>query len=136
MAEDNNFPLNLHLIAEQQHVDEPLKTALALPQPVYKKIVRDSVELYVNVKQEMIYVPVSLRDSLLQWYHLTLQHPGVKRMQATLKENFYWPGVDAAVQKIVKNCDTCQRCKLTTVKKIGKSLCQQTANSPLGKNAM
>jgi hypothetical protein len=89
-------------------VDEPLKTALALPQPVYKKIVRDSVELYVNVKQEMIYVPVSLRDSLLQWYHLTLQHPGVKHMEATLKENFYSPSIDAAVEKIVKTCDTCQ----------------------------
>jgi hypothetical protein len=81
LAEDDNFPLNLHLIAEQQRADEPLKTALALPQPVYKKIVRDSVELYVIVKQETIYVPVSLRASLLQWYHLTLQHPGVKRMQ-------------------------------------------------------
>ncbi len=102
MAEDDDFPLNLQLIAKQQLADEHLQTALALQQPAYKKVVRNSVELYVNAKQEMIYIPVSLRASLLQWYHLTLQHPGVKRMQATLKENFYWPGVDAAVEKIVK----------------------------------
>ena len=136
LAEDDDFPLNLHLIAKQQRADEPLKTALALPQPVYKKIVRDSVKLYVNAKQETIYVPVSLRASLLQWYHLTLQHPGVKRMQATLKENFYWPGVDVAIEKIVKNCNTCQRCKLTAVKNMAKFLCQQTTNSPLGKKSM
>ncbi len=106
--EDNDFPLNLSLIAEQQLADTSLTTALAAPQPVYTKTVRENVELYVHAKQTAIYVPVSLRASLLQWYHLTLQHPGVKRMQATLKENFYWPGVDAAVKKIVKNCDTCQ----------------------------
>jgi len=118
--EDNDFPLNLSLIAEQQLADTSLTTALAAPKPVYTKTVRENVELYVHAKQTAIYVPVSLRASLLQWYHLTLQHPGVKRMQATLKENFYWPGVDAAVENLVKNCDTCQRCKLTAVKKYGK----------------
>jgi hypothetical protein len=102
LAEDDDFPLNLQLIAKQQLADEHLQTALALQQPAYKKVVRSSIELHVNMQQEMIYIPVSLRASLLQWYHLTLQHPGVKRMQATLKENFYWPGVDAAVEKIVK----------------------------------
>jgi hypothetical protein len=34
---------------------------------------------------------------IMQWFHTTLQHPGIKRMQATLRESFYWPGMDAAV---------------------------------------
>jgi hypothetical protein len=55
----------------------------------------------------------------LQWYHLTLQHPGVKCIQATLKEHFYWPGVDAVVSQVC-TCNTCQKCKLTAVKKYGK----------------
>jgi hypothetical protein len=120
LAADNAFPLNLHLIAEQQLADKHFRNALTSQQPNYKKVGRDSAELYVNSKQETIYVPASLRASLLQWYHLTLQHPGIKRMQATLKENFYWPRVDVAVGKIVKKCDTCQRYKLTAVKKYGK----------------
>ena len=54
---------------------------------------RETVKLYVHHQHETIYVPVPLCTYLLQWYHLTLQNPGMKRMQATLKENFYWPGV-------------------------------------------
>ena len=81
---------------------------------------KENIELYVHAQQETIYVPASLRASLLQCYHLTLQHPGVKRMQATLREHFYWPGIDAAVESLVRTCDTCQKCKLTAVKRYGK----------------
>jgi hypothetical protein len=41
-------------------------------------------------------------------------------MQATLKESFYWPGVDAAIESLVRTCETCQKCKITAVKKYGK----------------
>jgi hypothetical protein len=34
-------------------------------------------------------------------------------MQATLKENFYWSVIDAAVESLVHTCATCQKCKLT-----------------------
>jgi len=117
---DDDFPLNLTLIAEQQSNDEHLLTALTKEPLKYKKIMRDSTELYVQHDSEAIYVPASLRASILQWYHTTLQHPGIKRMQATLKEHFYWPGVDAAVESLVRTCATCQKCKLTAVKKYGK----------------
>jgi len=118
---EDEVPLNLSLIAEQQLEDETLLSALASnKQPSYKKIVRENVELYAHAQQETIYVPTSLRASLLQWYHLTLQHPGVKRMQATIREHFYWPGIDAAVESLVRTCDTCQKCKLTAVKRYGK----------------
>jgi hypothetical protein len=117
---EDEFPLNLALIAEQQLNNEKLQSALASQQPGYKKIVKENVELYAHAQLETIYVPASLCASLLQWYHLTLQHPGVKRMQATLKENFYWPGVDAAVESLVQKCDTCQKCKITAVKRYGK----------------
>ena len=49
-----------------------------------------------------------------------LQHPGVKHMQATVQENFYWPCMDAAVESLVPTCAICQQCKLTAVKKYGK----------------
>jgi hypothetical protein len=120
LSEEDEFPLNLALIAEQQLEDEKLQSALASQQPGCKKIVRENVELYAHAQQETIYVPPSLRASLLQWYHSTLQHPGVKRMQATVREHFYWPGIDAAIESLVRTCDTCQRCKLTAVKRYGK----------------
>jgi hypothetical protein len=41
-------------------------------------------------------------------------------MQATVKENLYWPGVDTAVEAFVRKCETRQKCKITAVKKYGK----------------
>lgn len=69
---------------------------------------------------EAIYVPPSLCQNILQWHHIILQHPSIKCMQATLHENFYWPGIDAAVEALVSTCPTCQSCKLTAVKEYGK----------------
>jgi hypothetical protein len=31
-----------------------------------------------------------------------LQHPGVKCMQATVKENLYWAGIDSSIEKMSK----------------------------------
>jgi hypothetical protein len=56
----------------------------------------------------------------MQWYHTSLQHPGIKHMQATVRENFYWPGMDAAIDAVVRGCAVCQKCKITAVKKYGK----------------
>jgi len=41
-------------------------------------------------------------------------------MQAMVREHFYWPGIDAAIESLVRTCNTCQRRKLTVVKKYGK----------------
>jgi hypothetical protein len=86
--EEEDFPLNLRLIAEYQSTDETLQKNLQSQKLGYKKIMRETVKLYVHQQHETIYVPGPLHASLLQWYHLTLQHPGIKCMQATLKENF------------------------------------------------
>jgi hypothetical protein len=43
-------------------------------------------------------------------------------MQATMKESFYWPGIDAAIDAVVRACEVCQKCKITEVKKYGKIL--------------
>jgi hypothetical protein len=81
---------------------------------------RDGVLLYVNSNNNSTYVPEALRSQLLQWYHITLQHPGIKRMQATVREHFYWPGIDAAVEQLVHACPICQQYKITAVKRYGK----------------
>ncbi len=70
----------------------------------------------VDIKSQ----PVSLRGAIMQWYHTSLQHPGIKNMQATVKENFYWPGMDATIDAVVCACAVCQKCKITAVKKYGK----------------
>jgi hypothetical protein len=74
----------------------------------------------VHTATQTIYVPVSLRQAILQWYHTSLQHPSIKHMQATIKESFYWSGIDATVESLVGTCDTYQKCKITAMKKYGK----------------
>jgi hypothetical protein len=115
------FSLNLAVIAEKQAADNNLQQHLLCEPPKYKQAVRDGVTLYVHTATQTIYVPVSLHQSILQWYHTSLQHPGIKRMQATIKESFYWPGIDASVESLVRTCNTCQKCKITAVKKYGKN---------------
>jgi hypothetical protein len=53
-----------------------------------------------------------MREKLLHWYHDCLQHPGVRRMQATVKEHLYWPKIDQDIVTYVKNCTVCQSYKM------------------------
>jgi hypothetical protein len=117
---ENDFPLNFSIIAEEQAIDSQLQAELKSQSTKYIKETRDGVPLYVTRDHANIYIPASLRFSILEWYHTTLQHPGIARMQATIKESLYWPGLDAAVEKMVKKCQVCQQFKITAVRKYGK----------------
>jgi hypothetical protein len=115
-----DYPLNLATLAAQQVTDHHLALALQQTPATYEKKIFEGHKLYVCTTTAAIYVPTPLRAPLLQWYHTNLQHPGVKRMQATVRSSFYWPGIDAAITKLVRTCDICQQCKITAVKKYGK----------------
>lgn len=93
-----------------------------------KQILREN-NLYAHSTIEAIQVPKPLQASILQWHNNTLQHP--KRMQAMLRENFYWLVVDAAIELLVKACEMCQKCKLTAVK---NTLTQQYQHCTLGRS--
>jgi hypothetical protein len=118
--ENDEFPLNMALLAEHQTQDDYLQSMLTKQPDKYVQSVREGSSLYVTKDTAAIYIPDALRPAILQWYHNTLQHTGIKRMQATLHENLYWPDMEAAVKVFVRTCATCQKCKLTAVKKYGK----------------
>jgi hypothetical protein len=115
------FPLNFNIVAEEQAADSQLQQELKLKNNKYKEDIRDGVPLYMHSKHGSIYIPASLRFSIMDWYHTTLQHPGIARMQVTIKEHLYWPGLDAAVERMVKKCQVCQQYKITAVRKYGKN---------------
>jgi transposase InsO family protein len=118
---DAVFPLDLEAIANMQRTDQEFQAVLLKDSSgKYKKIIRDGHELVVQGDTEAIYVPVSLQTTLLHWYHDCLQHPGVRRMQATIKEHLYWPGIDQTIATYVKTCAVCQEYKITATKKDGK----------------
>jgi transposase InsO family protein len=117
---DEDFPLDLSKLAKLQEIDDYLQAAVAKQQTKYKEIMRGTQKLWAHYETEAIYVPVRLRATLLHWYHDCLQHPGVRRMQATIKQNLYWPGMDQAITAYVKTCALCQQYKITATKKYGK----------------
>ena len=58
-----------------------------------------------------IVIPKALQKRVMEWYHTTLMHPGAIRTEETIKQHFYWNGMQADIRKHVATCDACQRCK-------------------------
>jgi hypothetical protein len=65
---------------------------------------RSTVITYDN----KIYIPLSLRNRIVWWYHTYLHHPGITRMEVTPTENLTWPNLRKDVEAAVKNCHECQ----------------------------
>jgi len=63
--------------------------------------------------QGLIYVPTSLRTELLQIHHDLPQagHPGVSKMNQTIRAKYYFPGMGKAIDDYVRRCNTCRRSK-------------------------
>ncbi|OWY96984.1 Pol Polyprotein [Phytophthora megakarya] len=62
--------------------------------------------------QQRIVVPGSLRDDLMDWYHQNLCHPGGTRQYKTMRQIFYWSGMDTMITKFCHKCQTCKRAKV------------------------
>ena len=115
---DDAYPLRMSLISEEQRKDAELQKKLKEPNTSYITTeVRGGKHryniIYLNGK---IVVPKSLRKRMLTWYHETLIHPGINRMERTLQMHFTWPKLHNDVEKICKRCRVCQLTKKTKKK--------------------
>ena len=59
-------------------------------------------------KNGLIYVPETLTEGIIDWYHCMLCHPGEKRLENTIRSNFTWPDMRGDVHKACKYCHVCQ----------------------------
>ena len=82
-----------------------------------KRIEPCGTRLYVY--NDRIVVPRELRSAMLNWYNESLLRPAMNRMKAMIKANFYWKGMDANIENLVRNCPKCQIFKKTTVRPVG-----------------
>ena len=69
----------------------------------------DGVKLIMHDKR--IYIPESLRESALNWYHHYLNHPGGDRLGNTIRQTCYWKGLSNQAKQHVKTCKVCQQHK-------------------------
>jgi hypothetical protein len=82
--------------------------------------------------ENKIYIPISLRKRIVWWYHTYLQHPGITRMEATLRHNLTWPNLRKDVEAAIKNCNECQIGK--KVRKKYGDLPEKVAERPIAWN--
>jgi hypothetical protein len=103
--ESEEFPMSPEIIALEQKKDTHLKEVMKKSDKFSKRLVERSTVITYDNK---IYTPISLRKRILWWYHTYLQHPGITRMAATLRQNLTWPNLRKDVEAAVKHYHECQ----------------------------
>jgi hypothetical protein len=115
--EDETFPLSPKVIDRYQRKDKELLRKARRDSSAYSTIELEGVTLIA--KHGKVIVPEALQDRLVESYHELLQHPGMNRMEATIRHVFDWRGLR---EKVEEHCRTCDLCQLTKKqkKKYGK----------------
>ena len=108
------FPLEKGLIRDEQQkelkrTNSNLKALIDDKESEYIMSNIDDVQLIT--KNGKIYIPESMREPTLNWYHHYLNHPGGDRLANTIKQICYWKGLSNQAKKLVKTCKTCQQHK-------------------------
>ena len=106
--QDLDYPLSTQIIAEHQQKNKTLMQHQTLHPEYFSKTVDGHEVILFNNK---IYIPKILRKPILSWYHTALQHPGIQRTERTIRSHLVWPGLSKDVEKHIKSCHQCQRCK-------------------------
>ena len=56
--------------------------------------------------QTRIVVAQTMRKKLMEREHMA--HPGVTKMQNSLRAKYFWPGIEGDMKRIVEGCEPCQ----------------------------
>jgi hypothetical protein len=103
--ESEECPMSPEIIAREQKKDTHLKEVMKKSDKLSERTVERSTVITYDNK---VYIPISLRKRIVWWYHTYLQHPGITRMEATLRQNLTWTNLRKDVKAEVKNCHECQ----------------------------
>jgi hypothetical protein len=78
-------------ISREQKKDTQLEEVMKKSDKLSERIVERSTVITYDNK---IYIPISLRKRIVWRYHTYLQHPGITRIEATLRQNLRtWPNL-------------------------------------------
>jgi len=58
-------------------------------------------------KNNKIYVSKHLQHKCAKWHHLTLMHPGEKRLELTIAQHCTWIGLPTTCVRVCKCCENC-----------------------------
>ena len=117
--DDPVFPLAYDVISVHQTNDANLVNLKNLNPDTYQDHNFNGINLVCHLPQRndtwKIYIPATLLDQVINWYHIVLSHAGVQRLYKTIGTHFYAPNLCTKIEEILKTCDACQRFKLPGV---------------------
>jgi Integrase zinc binding domain len=58
-----------------------------------------------------VVVPNYLQQHAIDWYHITLSHPGINRTEETKSQHVFWPKMRDQITTYVQPCPNYQRNK-------------------------
>jgi len=100
------YPLSYKEIACRQKKDRALQNKFRTEPELYVKkphTFPDSTYKLIT-KNDKIYV---LQHKCAEWYHLTLMHPGEKRLELTIAQHYTWIGLSTTCINVRKRCENC-----------------------------
>ena len=112
------FPLGLEQVAHEKNGDKQLQGIVkGIPRHLKAEMKLNAINnVEVQTYNNRIYIPISVREKLLNWYHHYLQHPGANRMERTLGSVVYWPNMSKEIFQLCTTCKLCQLAKHTKTK--------------------
>jgi hypothetical protein len=108
------FPMKPALIAQEQKKDKKIRKNVNSNKQEFKLRHLEGINLLTH--QGKIVIPDSLQGRVIAWYHKYLVHPGVNRMEATLRGLYTWTGMRRQIQYHTRKCKQCQLDKGTSKK--------------------
>ena len=107
IAAEEGFALSPKVIAYYQKKDRELMGKATKASSPYEMVELEEINLIA--KHGKVIVPEALQDSMADNYHELLQHPGMTRMEATIRHVFDWPGLR---ERVEEHCHTCEICQI------------------------
>ena len=88
-------------LRKNKHLKEYLKD----PKSTYCKKVVENIQIIMF--KNKLYIPLALRERVLNWYHKYLCHPGDTRLAKTIQQSCDWPGLINQAKAIARRCSIC-----------------------------
>lgn len=111
-----NLPLDYQSLAKEQQTDPELQKLLRDGSSLKLKKVRlpeSNVEIYCDITgTPRPFVTRSFRKQVFTSLH-NLSHPGRKASVRLVTERFVWPGVRKDCRQMAKECEACQKSKVS-----------------------
>ena len=109
LLEAGECALSPKVIAKYQKKDKELLRKRKRRSANYQTVELEDEELIAHNGKVM--VPEALQDRLIDQYHSLLNHPGMTRMEATMRHVFDFRGLREKVETFCRTCHICQMTK-------------------------